>query len=360
MRRLILAATFCCLFLPGVAQNSKPAQNPDRQVDRDRDGLSDAFENSLLIQFEPHFMVSRKDCSVKPARFAPGVAVPTAVADDGAIYGQAFPHETGPGSEAEIELHFYHLWRRDCGRLGHPLDAEHVSVLLRGVGEDPAQWKAVYWYASAHEGTVCDASQITRASTVDAVLHGAVVWISAGKHASFFSEELCGHGCGGDRCIDPQFLNAAAPVDIGETSAPINGAVWLNSPDWPLAKKMGRSDFTEERIERLEHLPATDVAWANPSKRPAQAAILSGNATINGLLTGEGATADGLALSNRRTDTAIVLAGSKTDGALSTSAQKTGNALTRSYRNLRKAMESTVHHSSGTHKNPPEKNSHPE
>ena len=34
------------------------------------------------------------------------------------------------------------------------------------------KWKAVYWYAAAHENTVCDVSQIARAKTLHAEEHG--------------------------------------------------------------------------------------------------------------------------------------------------------------------------------------------
>ena len=99
-------------------------------VDSDGDGLSDALEDSLLQTFRPTLMVSAEDCSALPARFAPGVAMPSALHDDGTLYGQAFPRQRAPGEPQQIELHFYHLWRRDCGRIGHLLDAEHVAVLL--------------------------------------------------------------------------------------------------------------------------------------------------------------------------------------------------------------------------------------
>ncbi|WP_051979693.1 hypothetical protein [Edaphobacter aggregans] len=294
--------------------------------DSDRDGLSDALEAELLRQFEPRWMVGKDDCSVRPARFAEGVAQPTVVEDDGTVYGQAFPVRSHGD---EVELHFYQLWRRDCGQMGHPLDAEHVAVLLRrddGADGQP-KWRAVYWYAAAHEDTVCDASQMTRASTLKAEDKGATVWVSPGKHASFLSEELCSHGCGGDRCVDMERMKTAEVVNVGELSRPMDGAMWVSFAGWPLAEKMRRSDFGEARVERLERLPETDVAWANPSKRPAQAAIYGGNSALNGVAVGE-----------HNTDTALVLANDKTSGALDSAQKSTGNALTKSYRNVVKAL----------------------
>ncbi|WP_370561405.1 hypothetical protein [Edaphobacter albus] len=322
MDRIVFAGIlWCAAGGLVVAQAAKPAA----AADSDHDGLSNVLEGELLDQFQPRWMISREDCSVKPARFAPGLAVPTVVSDDGTVYGQAFPLR-----KDELELHFYHLWRKDCGQMGHALDAEHVAVLLRreSGSEGRSKWRAMYWYAAAHEDTVCDASQITRASTLEAEDQGATVWISSGKHGSFLNEELCTHGCGGDHCADMDKMKTEDVVNLGEWLYPADGAVWVASPQWPLADKMRRSDFTEARVKRLERLPETDVAWANPSKRPAQAAIYGGNSAVNGV-----------AIGGRSTDTALVLANDKTNRALDKAQRNTGNALTKSYRNVRKALK---------------------
>ena len=314
---LILLAAW--LSLP--AQVTMPVAVPDS----DGDGLSDALEAKLLDQFQPRWMVSRDDCSVMPAEFAATAAEPTAIADNGTVYGQAFSKKQIPGS---VEMHYYHLWRRDCGQMGHPLDAEHVAVLLRREeGHKKPEWKAVYWYAAAHEDTVCDASQMTRAATIDAEKNGPTVWVSSGKHASFFSEELCAHGCGGDRCTDMERMKPNEIVNLGELSRPSEGAAWVSSPRWPLAEKMKRSDFTEARVTRMEQLPETDIAWANPGKRPAQALIYGGNSTVGGIATG-----------GRSTDAALSVANDKTSHSLDIAERKTGNALSKSYRNVKKAL----------------------
>ena len=307
-------------------------------IDSDGDGLSDALEAELLEQFQPRWMISNADCSVMPAQFQSMATVPTVVADDGTIYGQAF-RQTLPGAAVHdvVELHYYHLWRRDCGQKGHPLDAEHVAVLLQKEGGDKPEWRAAYWYAAAHEDTVCDASQVARASTLDAEKKGATVWVSSGKHASFLSEELCTHGCGGDLCHDMKQVKTPALVNLGEMSHPADGALWVSSPRWPLAEKMKRSDFLETRIARIERLPDTDIAWANPAKRPAQVAIYGGNATVGGIATG-----------GRDTDAALSLANDKTNNSLDTAQRKTGNALSKSYKNVKKALGSAAKAVNGT------------
>lgn len=300
-------------------------------VDSDGDGLSDALEDSLLQTFRPTLMVSAEDCSALPARFAPGIAMPTALHDDGTLYGQAFPRQRAPGEPQQIELHFYHLWRRDCGRMGHLLDAEHVAVLLEAAAGPPQDradaWTATYWYAAAHEDTVCDASQLARATTLLATTQGARVWVSSGKHASFLNEELCRHGCGGDVCVQSRTLPAQSVINLGEAAHPMNGAAWISSSQWPLDDKLTRSDFTPDRLTRLNRLPATDIAWATPAKRPAQAAILGGNATVDGTLRSGQATGSALAASGRSTDTALSVAGGRTSSALNTASHTTARAL---------------------------------
>ena len=127
--------------------------------------------------------------------------------------------EEGPKAETrQVELHYYHLWRQDCGEHGHPLDTEHVAVLIQASGaiEVEATWKALYWYAAAHEQTVCDVSQIARASTLRAEDKGAQVWISPGKHASYLDARLCQRGCGADVCEAMVPLQAGRVINLGE------------------------------------------------------------------------------------------------------------------------------------------------
>jgi hypothetical protein len=122
----------------------------------------------------------------------------------------------------------------------------------------------------------------------------------------------------------------------------VNGAVWMSSTRWPLKDKLGRSDFLTVRVDRLQRLPDTDIAWANPAKRPAQAAILGGNSTINGAVTGTtaggSAAAEALTTTGRSTDTALTVAADKTSSALGTATRNTGHALGASWHAVRKAL----------------------
>ena len=325
MLRLALPMTLlavCMLQAIGAAQIPRPVPPNPAEVDSDRDGLSDVLETRLIEQFRPTWMVGENDCSTMPARFVPDAAVPRVSAEDGTIYAQASP----AARAGDVEVHYYHLWRRDCGEMGHALDTEHVAVLLHADG--PA-WRATAWYAAAHEDTLCDAGQVTRASTIDAVDHGARVWVSAGKHASYFAERLCNHGCGADRCVRMREMPPGELINLGEAAWP--AVAWTHAAQWPLLEKMTRSDFSATRMARLDELPATDIAWATPEKRPAQAAILGVNAGMGGAATGASTGA-------RATNTAVVIATGKTGGALGSAARHTGGALQRSYRGVRRAL----------------------
>jgi hypothetical protein len=326
MRTVRLIALALAGVVPNCVELRAVQVDAATVVDSDHDGLSDALEQELLARFAPSFQVDPQDCAGRPAFFLPDSASPVVGSEDGTIYAEASPRVLPNLKAPVVELRYFHLWRSDCGRMAHALDAEHVSVLIEGgpgSAEDAGGWRALYWYAAAHEDTVCDASQITRASTLDAVNRGALVWISRGKHASFLNKELCERGCGGDDCRATQTLAVSRIVNLGEAKWPMNGSIWTGSAEWQLAAKLARSDFEPEVLARLEQLPASDIAWVYPSKRPAQATIAAG-----------GSTADALAMSNRKTDTAISLASDKTGNALDVSYGKVVQSLRKSAANV--------------------------
>ena len=212
-----------------------------------------------------------------------------------------------------VEIHFYDLWSVDCGRLGHPLDAEHVSVLLRAKTMDSAveDWRAVYWFAAAHEATVCDASQVAAAKVLDAERQGATVWLSAGKHGAFLSEAMCTQGCGGDRCTEMAPLVVARMINLGEPGAAMHGAVWVGSPAWPLAAKM-QSDFSAAAIARLEQGGGVPVEM-NGAHGSVKGTIYVANSVANGVGTSEANTADALNTAGANTGAALDDADGKTE-----------------------------------------------
>jgi hypothetical protein len=290
------------------------------------------LEQQLLQQFMPTFMVDDHDCSVRPSEFEPGNLSPQVAADNGTIYGQAFPAKSNTGGTA-VELHYYHLWKKDCGRHGHPLDTEHVAALVQPKNTaGPDQWQALYWYAAAHEKTVCDVSQIARASTLHAEDHGATVWISPGKHASYLDRVICQKGCGADHCeaaaaqLDPPGL-----INLGEPGSPMNGATFTASKAWLLESKMANSDFPSAAIVSVNNLPKNEIALFNPGRHPVQ-----------GIIATSSSTEQAIAASGCNTAAALSTASNSTGAALSTSTQKTDNALQKTGHALGAAAKSVA------------------
>jgi hypothetical protein len=236
-------------------------------ADLDHDGLDDAIEQRLLAQFQPRFLVNPADCAGRPVAMQAGSPNPVALPGAPVIYGRAFPNGN------DVELQYFHLWTADCGRMSHPWDVEHVSVLVR-------DGRAVLWFAAAHQDTVCDVGHGARASTLAAVDRGATVWVSHGKHGSFLSEAACRRGCGGDDCRRSlEELVAGAVVNVGEADAPLNGAVWTASSEWPFGKKF-RSDFPPHVVAQIDQ---KGVRFLDPARVPVQSVILGGNHALNGM-----------------------------------------------------------------------------
>jgi hypothetical protein len=298
---LLIIISILLPFVPVQARVHEVGTMAQSRIDSDHDGLSDALEQSLLVQFAPTFMVGRDDCSNIPAEFRSEKTEPQVMTENGTVYGQVFPARTSTDAAPAAEIHYYHLWKRDCGGHGHPLDTEHVSVLVRASHSDlsSAKWKAFYWYAAAHESTVCDVSQIARASTLNAEMHGARVWISPGKHASFLNETLCQRGCGADRCEAMAALPPGKLINLGEIGHPMKG----------------------------------DIAWFNAGRHPAQ-----------GVIDISRTTEETIADSGQNTTTAISVAGDSTGTAISTAGDSTGNALHKSYRNTKHALGTSARH----------------
>lgn len=271
---------------------------PAAAQDLDRDGLSDRLEQDLLERFTPTLLLARGECDDRPASFAPFASDPQVLAKDGSIYGQAFPLPSLDG-HAQIELHFFHLWSRDCGRLGHALDAEHVSAIVSSPALDApaASWRADVWYAAAHEGSACDASSGARAGVIDAVASGPRVFVSRGKHASYFDRGQCKWGCGGDECGEDRALRPAAVINIGERSAPLSGATWVLSRRWPMAEKLN-SDFDPAVRASLDSSNRHVIPLMQHLRAP-QSPVLAGDTAIDGLAVAADSTAGALTRARR-------------------------------------------------------------
>jgi hypothetical protein len=165
-------------------------------------------------------------------------------------------------------------------------------------GDVPASlWIAESWYAAAHEGSACDASSGAQARVLGAEATGPRVFVSKGKHASYFDRGQCKWGCGADDCSDDRVVVPARVINIGEPHAPLNGAIWIHSPRWPLAAKLS-SDFDPGRRARLDgagdHVVPLMQHWRGP-----QAPVLAGDTAIDGLGTAASSTKGALSTATR-------------------------------------------------------------
>jgi len=183
-----------------------------------------------------------------------------------------------------------------------------------------SRWKALYWYAAAHEGTLCDASNGLKVPAKPDRDPAVTIWISSGKHASFLTENLCHRvGCGGDRCERMIPFSPGKIINLGEPGAPLNGAVWIASSSWPLAEKM-TSDFDDSVRLKLERLEREEVTFLNGSLPPSKAVLLAGNKIIGALERGQ----------------------SETEAALSITTQKTGRSLNRGLSEAGRSLQRSV------------------
>lgn len=317
VRTVLVALFFWFLWIPSLLRAAPP-------TDADQDGLADEFEQQLLTRFVPLFLISGDECDAMPAEFGPGSSTPRLVARNGTIYGQVFP----VGTRA-IEIHYYHLWSRDCGRVPHAFDVEHVSALVRAdsLRQSAGRWRAAYWFAAAHQNTLCDASEAAHADAVEAVDRGPRIWVSRGKHASFLSLAACGQGCGSDRCERVSPLPVGKLINLGEPGGPLNGTAWAQSPAWPLAAKM-KPDFSSALLAQLAQTNGTIAA--NTSLRPVRAVIAAGGTSMEAMTVG-----------HRHTEEALSNAGFATEGALATAVTATEEALAKSTVSVRNSLRRT-------------------
>lgn len=315
--------SFCLLFsLPLFCQT------PD---DLDADGIPDALEQALLEKFLPTLVLSKGECDIQPAEFLSHQAEPQVKARNGTLYGRAsFFHWRGAKSTF-IELHFYHLWVRDCGSLSHDLDAEHVSAIVTaGQLDSPIQeWRAIYWYAAAHEDTLCDFSQAMHASALNAEDHGARIWVSRGKHASFLRQEFCARGCGGDSCQPDRILIPQRIINLGEDQLLLNGADWVRSSRWPLVSKLS-TDFPDIVLNQLTKSKKNEVVLFAGPKQPVQVMAFATSASTGALTFAGRSTDSSLSAVSRKTDNALQRSAENTEAALKKSASKAKRSLEQS------------------------------
>ncbi len=311
------------VFLGGIADAPLATA-----ADRDGDGVSDALERALGERFRPQFWLDANECAGRPAEFRADSAKPRVFARNGAVYTRVAPSAAMGRDRVALTLSYYHLWDRDCGPLSpHPLDVERVSALVvaSSLTSSVDDWVALYWYAAAHEDTVCDTSNAARAEAIGAVTAGPNVWIAKGKHASYLSRALCSErGCGVDACRDMVAMSPGPLLNLGEADAPADGAEWIASEDWPLASKL-RRDFDLALVARLDSSDEPVLARANGQWRPQHYSLSIGGDIVGALGKANG----GLQEADEKSGNALAKGFLAVGGALGVAARAVGSTLGR-------------------------------
>jgi hypothetical protein len=315
------------------------AATPGVETDTDRDGLPDQFEQALLQKFAPRFHISHSDCDVAPAEFVPDESHPKVKARNGTVYGQAFRVRRANQTDAFLELHYFHLWSQDCGLNRHDLDTESVSALLRADSREaaPEAWRALYWHAAAHDGTLCDMGNGAAAAALRAEEQGPDVWVSSGKHASFLDRGLCAKGCGRDVCENTGVMPISKLVNIGETGAPMNGAVWSASPAWPLAAKM-EARFTDSLLAQMPSGPDVTPVPSRRIRPGTRTTIKVAGRTYTSVREADAKAGTGVGAGEAGAEAGLQATGD----SLSKSADQSGRALKAAGRFMKRAYRAVV------------------
>jgi hypothetical protein len=133
-------------------------------------------------------------------------------------------------------------------------------------------------------------------------------------------------------------------INLGEPGFPMNGSVFTSSTVWPLKAKMSSSNFPPAAVARLDEIPATDIAWFNPGRHPAQGVIAKSSSTEQALATSSRNTISAISVAESSTGDALTTSSDSTTGAIATAGNSTDNALQKSYTNTRHALDTSVRH----------------
>ena len=136
--------------------------------------------------------------------------------------------------------------------------------------------------------------------------------------------------------LDPEKL-----VNLGELGHPMNGSDFAASTIWPLAAKMSTTNFPPATLDRLAHLPDSEIAWFNTGKHPSQGIIAISSTTEQAIAGGGHHTMDAISTGADATGGALAAAQDSTGNALQKSSRHTFHALGTAFRHIGKALHMT-------------------
>jgi len=211
-------------------------------IDVDEDGLTDTWEDLLLLHFRPLVRLDEDEPFVE---------------DPEAVLVQL--GRVTPASSGALFVPIVLAWSQDYGRCGvsaHHGDSERVALQVLRTSSTAATIHAVY--TAAHEGEVTDQGAIWTEDTLgmleQASAHDGLHWIvyvSEGKHASYGTAEACEAAslvpCIEEDCA-PDGVTDTAPFDrlpdiwnMGEPAHPL----WTDLAELGLP---GEDPWVEQRF----------------------------------------------------------------------------------------------------------------
>jgi hypothetical protein len=226
--------------LPRAAADCAAELSAALCADRDRDGLTDEWEDLALDRFRPFVRIDAGD--------------PLHIDADGRVgsVGRVAPVAGGAGGP-RIRLFLVLGYSRDYGRCtfdDHLGDSERVVLELEPVPGDAGAVRLAAAFTAAHEGTSQDSSSLFRGEELSALeyardpLTGELRWAvysSRSKHATYAGPDLCeaqdswlfcgDEDCASGRSIDPPNELLLPVVNAGEEDARLVGEL-MDEPVW--------------------------------------------------------------------------------------------------------------------------------
>lgn len=195
--------------------------------DADGDGLTDAWEDLVLLRLRPFVRLDEAEQLVSDPDFTLGVV------------GRVTP--VGSFVHAYMMLGYAYDYGSCGGITSHNGDSERVALQLAPVQGSAGDVRVQQAYTAAHEGTITDHSMVFSTAELGQLVHETdpafgeprwVVFASADKHATYATAAICegiapgvpctDEDCSPDNVADPAPFTRLFPyLNAGEPTMPM-------------------------------------------------------------------------------------------------------------------------------------------
>ena len=213
MRSVLVLALISCGGGSGPGQGDDDAGtdatttgDATELVDRDGDGLDDAYELRLASEYMPHISLVPDDGCKRS-----GLAV------------RVRPH---PADPTKILILYDHLFETDCGFNGHTGDNEAFGVAIDPA--IPAPGGILALRTASHQNTICE--RVTECSTCggsddrdasELTAGRPMIYPSKDKHGQYANLGKCGGGTCFDSCVANPERHVPPIANVGEPGKPL-------------------------------------------------------------------------------------------------------------------------------------------